>query len=336
MRPTLLAALALTACASAPLAESIDHPGFYDFGRLRFEEPARFAALQREIAAEFARDEAQDALLRTIPAAERPSQCEPELSHKISLRAWVNLAAAVPDRAAWDRDAGMLRERVRGIVRASVAWRHGVDAVDPRARSAYLDDFVRGLEDAQDTRTQELYLRVLRDQTLRYGYGFDPTIAGWIEDLSPEAGEAWRNLLGGLIVETDCINAHWLREQLAEIEWFDSRTYGASVDRAAWLLAQHADLNTALQVDVRNRLERLAPVGGTNAVNFAYLWDRVAVSEERPQRFGTQLQCVDGRYEPIGGIEDPDRVELRREQFRMQTYADYLTMMAERNPCPPV
>jgi hypothetical protein len=199
-----------------------------------------------------------------------------------------------------------------------------------------LDEFVRALEGAQDERTRELFIRVLRDQTLRYGFGFDPTHAGWIEGLSPTANEAWRKMLGALIVETDCSNAHWLREQLAEIEWFDSRTYGATADRAAWLLAQHADLNTALQVDVLGRLERLAPVGGANASNFAYLWDRLAVSEERPQRFGTQLQCVAGSYEPIGGIEEPGRVEERRREFRMQSFADYLAMMAARNPCPAV
>lgn len=342
MRLTFLAVLALAACASAPmgqtplLAEAMERPNTYDFGRLRFEEPARFEALQREMEAEFARMEAADEAMRRLPAQERPSQCAPDLSSKIAVRAWVRLAAAVPDRATWDRDAAMLRERVRDITMASLSWRRGAEAMDPRARSPHLDDFVRGLEAADGARTQDLFLRVLRDQTLRFGFGFDPTTATWIEGFSPQANEAWRKLLGGLIVETDCGNAHWLRAQLEEIEWFDSRLYGAGVDRAAWLLVQHADLNTALQADVLARLERLAPEGGTNAGNFAYLWDRVAVSEERPQRFGTQMQCVDGRHQPTGGIEDEAHVEERRAALRMQTYAGYQAMMTERFPCPPV
>lgn len=316
------------------MLEAMEQPSAYEFGHLRFEEPARFAALQREVEAEFVRMDAEDERLRTIPAAERPSQCAPDLSAKIAVRAWVNLAAAVPDRATWDRDAGVLRERIRDIAIASVSWRHGAERVDPRARSAHLDDFVRGLESTQDTRTRELYQRVLRDQTLRYGFGFDPTRAHWIEGLSPEAHEAWLRLLGGLIVDTDCANAYWLRGQLAEIEWFDIRTFDANADRAAWLLAQHADLNTALQVEVLNRLERLAPEGGANASNFAYLWDRLAVSEGRPQRFGTQLECDNGGYRAIGGIEDQDGVEERRRAFGMQSFADYLAMMARSNPCP--
>jgi len=339
MRLALIAALALAACASTPESaiplDAETHPSFYDFGRLRFEEPARFEAMQREIEADFARAEAADARLRAIPAAERPPQCEPDLAERISLRAWVNLAASAPDRAAWDRDAAILRERVRDIAAASVAWRHGAESVDERARSAHLDEFVRGLESAQDSRTRELFLRVLRDQTLRYGFGFDPTTARWIDGLSPEANEAWRKLLGGLIVNTDCFNASWLRGQLTEIEWFDSRTFGASADRASWLLAQHADLNTALQVDVLRRLERLARDGGTNASNFAYLWDRVAVAEGRPQRFGTQMECVGDANQPTGGLEDADRVEERRAELRMQTYASYLEVMARLNPCSP-
>ena len=341
MRLTLIAALALAACASTPeddtplLLEALDRPSVYDFGRLRFEEPARFAALQREVEAEFARLEANEVRLRAISAAERPSQCEADLSGKITVRAWVNLAASAPDRAAWDRDAALLRERLRDIAAASLAWRHGAERVDERARSAHLDEFVRGLQTAHDPRTRELFLRVLRDQTLRYGFGFDPTTARWIDGLSPEANEAWRKLLGGLIVDTDCFNASWLRGQLTEIEWFDSRTFGASADRAAWLLAQHADLNTALQVDVLSRLERLAREGGTNASNFAYLWDRVAVAEGRPQRFGTQMECVDGANHPTGGLEDAGRVEERRAEFGMQTYASYLEVMARLNPCSP-
>lgn len=339
MRLTLIAALALAACASTPeSAIPLDaeiHPGFYDFGRLRFEEPARFETVQRAIEADFAQAEAEDARLRAIPAAERPSQCEPDIAGRITLRAWVNLAASAPDRAAWDRDAAMLRERLRDIAAASLAWRHGAERVDERARSAHLDEFVRGLENAQYPRTRELFLSVLRDQTLRYGFGFDPTTARWIDGLSPEANEAWRKLLGGLIVDTDCFNASWLRDQLTEIEWFDSRTFGAGADRAAWLLAQHADLNTALQVDVLSRLERLAREGGTNASNFAYLWDRVAIAEGRPQRFGTQMECVDGANHPTGGLEDAGRVEERRAEFRMQTYASYLEVMARLNPCSP-
>jgi hypothetical protein len=340
MRLTLLAAFALAACATAPkvggpnLIAAAEYPSTFDFGGLRFEAPARFEALQREVEAEFARLDAEEVRLRTIPAAERPSQCAPDLSAKIAVRAWMNLAAAVPDQATWDRDATMLRDRIRDIVRASFSWRHGAGAVDRRARSAHLDEYVRELETADDTRVRELFQRVLSDQTLRYGLGLEANNMLWTEGLSPEATAAWRALLGSMIVDIDCFNAAWLRAQLAEIEWFDSRSFGPAADRAAWLLSQHADLNTALQVDVLSRLERLAPEGGTNASNFAYLWDRVAVSEGRPQRFGTQIECVDGAHQPTGGLEDAARVEERRSALRMQSYVSYLAMMAQLSPCP--
>jgi hypothetical protein len=244
------------------------------------------------------------------------------------------LAAAASSHEAWQRDAEGLRERITAIERAAEALGNGEANVDPRAPTEALSDKIEGLAGARDERLQELFRRVLRDQTLRFGFGFDEQTSRWREGLSPQAEEAWRGLLGALIVETDCSNTAWMKVQLREVGWFDRRTYGAAADNAAWLLVQHADMSPSFQVETLQILERLAAEGGTNGQNFAYLWDRVAVAEGRPQRFGSQMECADGVNRPIGGIEDPEHVEERRAALRMQTYASYLEVMARLSSCP--
>jgi hypothetical protein len=53
--------------------------------------------------------------------------------------------------------------------------------------------------------------------------------------------------------------------------------------------------------------------------SYAYLYDRVAVAEQRPQRYGSQYGA-DGTPEPI---EDPDHVDERRKAVGLDTMAEY-------------
>jgi hypothetical protein len=60
---------------------------------------------------------------------------------------------------------------------------------------------------------------------------------------------------------------------------------------------------------------------------YAYLYDRVAVGAERPQRFGTQGRCVGtGRWEPQP-IEEPELVDIRRAQMGLVVLQDYIELM---------
>jgi hypothetical protein len=333
----VIAAVVLAGCAAQRdfngLVNGTMRADTYDFGRLRFEQPEAFAALQTQVEAHFSRLAAEENRLRAIPAGDRPSQCAPDLGAQIRLRNWIRLAAASPDRAAWDSDAAALRERISGIAAAAEALASGSAEIDPRTPVRSLADLIDAHAAAQDGRLRELLSRALRDQTLRFGFGFDEETARWREGLSPNAEEAWRGLLGALIVETDCSNTDWLRRQLSAIDWFDRRTFGDAADKAAWLLVQHADMTPAFQVEMLARLERLASEGGTRPQSFAYLWDRVAVADHRPQRYGTQMECVDGANRPTGGLEDQEHVEDRRAVLHMQSYESYLAVMARLSPC---
>ncbi len=111
----------------------------------------------------------------------------------------------------------------------------------------------------------------------------------------------------------DSLNRDELKGLLKHYDWFKISEFGSAADQAAWLLAQHADRDLEFQKQVLLILEKLFPLGETSGANFAYLYDRVAVAENRPQRFGTQGRCVGpGRWEPWPS-EDPQNLQARRD-----------------------
>ena len=105
--------------------------------------------------------------------------------------------------------------------------------------------------------------------------------------------------------------------------WFSTAAYGEEAATGAFMIVQHAD--TALQKRFLPAIEVMANRGEASKSFYALMWDRIAVAEGRPQRWGTQMQCVNGRMQPFP-TEDPERLEERRAPmgFRWPDYAGYL------------
>ena len=73
------------------------------------------------------------------------------------------------------------------------------------------------------------------------------------------------------------------------------------------------------------RLHDLGARGEVDAWEYAYLYDRVALAfEHKPQRYGSQVECVHGAYAPQA-LEDPAHVDERRRAVGLkQTEAEYV------------
>lgn len=113
-----------------------------------------------------------------------------------------------------------------------------------------------------------------------------------------------------------------VKEVIAKQGWPGKTLVGQEAAHAAWLLIQHADADRAFQQQCLALIEKAADAGEATKADFAYLYDRVAVAENRPQRFGTQYK--DGKPAPI---EDEARVDERRKAIGLGTMADYDTQM---------
>ncbi|MEM7309637.1 MAG: DUF6624 domain-containing protein [Planctomycetota bacterium] len=132
--------------------------------------------------------------------------------------------------------------------------------------------------------------------------------------------------------EIDSAHTAELKQLLQLHHWFTISEFGPAADQNAWLLAQHADLDVDFQREVLARLTELWPVGETSPRNFAYLYDRVARAEGRPQRYGTQGACAGpGRWEPHP-LEDPERVDELRAAMGLEPLEAYVAFASKMCP----
>ena len=83
--------------------------------------------------------------------------------------------------------------------------------------------------------------------------------------------------------------------------------------------------SAGVRTNKREILEGLHPQGETSPGNFAYLFDRVALSEGRPQRYGTQGECVAGEW-TTKPIERPEEVDRLRAGVGLPPLEVYVAM----------
>ncbi len=98
-------------------------------------------------------------------------------------------------------------------------------------------------------------------------------------------------------LDVDIKHTARLKQIIDEYGWPMDSMVGREGGLAAFLLAQHADLDPVFQ---RRCLERMksAPEGEVSKVDVAYLTDRVLVNDGKKQLFGTQFWMVDGKLVP--------------------------------------
>jgi len=327
MRILLLVVITIlvSACATR-LPETID------YGAMRFSadarERARFADLLADAAAMSA-----DMGVAAGPISEQPDQCTTEDLSRAERTPWVLLANDATSYADWRLNEAALRARLAIARQVESDYLQG-RAPDPRyaidAETWNVTAFARERAASTDPRLQELFARAIRDQVPRivaFGDGAQP----FLEGLSETARQRWPSMQSLALV--DCNNTAWIRAQIAEHGWFDLSRYGERADEAAWLMVQHADRTPAFQGEMLPFLEERAATGETSARRVAYLWDRVAVKEGRPQRYGTQMNCENGQATPIGGLDDPEHVEERLAALGMNSFGFYQRMMTQLANC---
>jgi hypothetical protein len=153
----------------------------------------------------------------------------------------------------------------------------------------------------------ELIARMDRDQQVRSEMRPGPVSDDLLERLSA----------------VDADNTAWLTTVLDARGWPRRSDVGEMAARAAWLLAQHADRDVALQRRCLGLLEEAVRDGEADPANLAYLTDRVLRADGRPQLYGTQFRHgADGTPVPQP-IADPERLDERRRAVGLSSFAEY-------------
>ena len=132
---------------------------------------------------------------------------------------------------------------------------------------------------------------------------------------------------GGADTEGDTARTERLRQILARHGWPGFDLVGRDGGDAAWAIAQHSDTDPAFQKHALELLTAAAERGQASWGNVAYLTDRVAVAEGRPQTYGTQVGCGPGGPKPNTPIADEGAVDQRRAKAGLAPLADYYAEM---------
>ncbi|MEH6437048.1 DUF6624 domain-containing protein [Massilia sp. DD77] len=153
----------------------------------------------------------------------------------------------------------------------------------------------------------------------------DQALRKRIDFLNQDTPEQLKNLQHLALV--DRTNTERLKSWVARCGWPDKTRDGDQAAGHAWLLTQHADHDRPFQKRMLALIEEAAMRAGESAgKNFAYLYDRIAVAEQRPQHYGTQFLNVGSR--PC----DLDFAPM--EAIGLMPLAAYQRLMREMQHCP--
>lgn len=124
-------------------------------------------------------------------------------------------------------------------------------------------------------------------------------------------------------------NAARLRELIAQHGWSTEEIAGKDGAEAAWFIAQHAIGEPEFQRTALKLLKAASAQSKIPAWHAAYLEDRIAMMEGRPQRFGTQWMDDprDGLIRPWT-LAEPENVN----QLRASVGLDPLRAIPEQGP----
>lgn len=123
--------------------------------------------------------------------------------------------------------------------------------------------------------------------------------------------QRWRTIDAGNLAEFKTI--------IAACGW----PSGAKGSHSAWLLAQHADSDIAFQRQARGLLELAVKNGSGAPRDLAYLADRIAAAEGRPQEYGTQFTQTDRCHLEMLPVDSIDAVNRRRLAIGLQSMEAY-------------
>ena len=126
--------------------------------------------------------------------------------------------------------------------------------------------------------------------------------------------------------DVDRVHTERLKEILAVHGWPLRSMVGGRANRAAFLIAQHADRDVEFQSYCLELMRAAAP-REVSPADIAYLTDRVRVNTGREQVYGTQFHRVGDQLVPRP-IEDEALVDERRASVGLGTLAEYRELMA--------
>ncbi len=128
------------------------------------------------------------------------------------------------------------------------------------------------------------------------------------------------------LISADSANTERLKVIISKYGWPTYSLVGKKASVGAWLIAQHSDRDPLFQIKCLPLLKEATNKGEADPVNYAFLYDRVAVFKGDKQLYATQSTTnngiAKGAFQPI---EDETNIQNRRAvmgfDLHVETYA---------------
>ena len=132
--------------------------------------------------------------------------------------------------------------------------------------------------------------------------------------------------IGKIMNKKDSINLVKVIKILDEKGWVGKNVVGTQGNQTLFLVIQHSPLK--YQQKYLPMMREAVKEGNANPGNLAYLEDRVALREGKPQIYGSQSakNKATGKWY-ISPMIDPDNVDKRRAEVGLGTIAEYAAKM---------
>ena len=129
------------------------------------------------------------------------------------------------------------------------------------------------------------------------------------------------------MIITDAQNTLWLSDIIDRYGFPGKSLVGEDGAKAAWLIVQHSPA-PQFQKKCLPLLEEAVRQKEVDAIDLAYLTDRIRTSEGKAQLYGTQGKPENGVIVPFP-IEDEENVDERRKALGLEPIAEYFRNMNE-------
>jgi hypothetical protein len=191
-------------------------------------------------------------------------------------------------------------------------------------------------DETGDALAARLIARPMTDQVLRGSIAWNEGKTKGAPPLAPMEAGIVRGLTWSAIRARDHANTAWMKTLVAQHGWPTITLVGPQASSSAWLLVQHADDDPVFQLKMLRLMEPLAAKGEVSPQNYALLYDRVMLQMAGTQRYGTQLSCATGRWQPFP-LEDAAKVEGYRRAAGLNTMTENAArILKEYGVCPPM
>lgn len=129
----------------------------------------------------------------------------------------------------------------------------------------------------------------------------------------------------------DIENQQQLLAMVPEDGWFRRSRYGDTAAASAFLIVQHGD--EALWERFLPVLADLVPSGEVVGSEYAMMYDRLQMTKDQPQRYGTQMTCPHGTGQwTLWRLEDAERVDEFRTSVGLGPVAEYVDSFKKAAP----